>query len=73
MNIKQFLGMYVVDNNANVIGKVSDFEFDEEFGNITHLIISQKSGLLSQSELVVSLEDVESIGDYILLNMICPE
>jgi sporulation protein YlmC with PRC-barrel domain len=72
MNIKQVLGMQVLDNEANLIGKVSDFEFEEISGQITHLIVSQKAGLLAHNELAISFEDIDSIGDYILLKLLFP-
>ena len=67
MRIKHILGMKVVDMDARTLGKVSDVEFDDKEGTIVNIIVSHKSGVLSKDDIVVSFEDIKSIGDYVLL------
>ncbi len=68
MKIKELLGMVVVDNNANDIGKISDVDFDPVSGKLEKLTISLKKSFLSNEKVEISFDDVRSIGDYVLLD-----
>ena len=68
MKIKELLGMVVVDNNANDIGKIIDVDFNPATGKLEKLTISLKKSFLSNEKLEVSFDDVRSIGDYVLLD-----
>ncbi|KZX14595.1 PRC-barrel domain-containing protein [Methanobrevibacter filiformis] len=69
MRIKHILGMQVVDRDARILGKVSDLDFDDEEGIINNIVISHKTGVISKDDIVINFNDIESIGDYILLKL----
>jgi sporulation protein YlmC with PRC-barrel domain len=69
MKIKHILGMKVVDRDAQLIGKVDDLDFDENTGGIEQIIVSHRHKIFAHDELVVSFNDIESIGDYVLLKI----
>ncbi|WP_409199681.1 PRC-barrel domain-containing protein [Methanobrevibacter sp. DSM 116169] len=73
MRIKSLLGILVLDNQAKEVGKVVDFEFDEKTGKLTKLILSLKKNFISNDEIEIDFEDINTIGDYILLNILIPE
>lgn len=68
MLIKEFLGLKVLDSTASEIGKVVDADFDSENGQIQQVIISLKSNLFSSNNIEVAFEDIDKIGDYLLLS-----
>lgn len=70
MKIKNILGMKVLDNKANEVGKINDVEFDVETGKIGEISISLKKNLLDKNnDVTVKYENVKSIGDYVLLDI----
>ena len=69
MKIKEFLGMLVLDANANEVGKIVDAEFDKETGKIIKIGVSLRKNILSSSLIEVDFDDVKSIGDYVLLDI----
>lgn len=69
MKIKQLLGMLVLDDNANEIGKIIDADFEPETGAITKIVVSLKKNFLTSDQLDVEYGDVKSIGDYVLLKI----
>ena len=70
MKIKNFLGMKVLDTNANEVGKINDVDFDTESGKISEISISLKKNILDKNnDVVVKYDNVKSIGDYVLLNI----
>lgn len=73
MLLKEILGVEVLDKDANVIGKVDDFEFNNETGQIEKLIVSLKKGIISKDEFVIDYDDISTIGDYVLLNVVLPK
>ena len=70
MRIKQeLIGVEVIDADAQVVGKVSDVNFEKETYEITDLVL-KKTGFSEQiksSENIVPVEIVKVIGDKILL------
>ncbi|MDR3223746.1 MAG: PRC-barrel domain-containing protein [Methanobrevibacter sp.] len=69
MRIKNLLGMNVVDTSAKVIGEIEDVDFDKSTGKIQELFISHKKNIISNKEIIISYNDIENLGDYILLNI----
>ena len=69
MKIKEFLGMLVLDSNANEVGKIVDAEFDKGTGKLIKIGISLRKNILSSSLIEVDFDDIKSIGDYVLLNI----
>jgi sporulation protein YlmC with PRC-barrel domain len=69
MLIKKLLGMNVIDTNAKVLGKVDDVDFDDSTGEIHDIIILHKSNIISNKEVVIPYNQIESIGDYVLLKI----
>jgi sporulation protein YlmC with PRC-barrel domain len=69
MRIKELLGMQVLDTDANDIGKVTDADFNESTGQINKIAVSLKKNLLSHDEVLVHYNNIQSIGDYVLLNI----
>ena len=69
MRIKEFVGKEVLSSEAKIIGRVNEVIFDEETFEITDLVI-KKTGISEQireSENVVPVELVKTIGDKVLL------
>jgi sporulation protein YlmC with PRC-barrel domain len=66
MKASEILGKKVIDKNAFEIGKVSDFEIGMENWNLEGIYIS--SGILG-SDLKVSIDDVDKIGDVVVLKI----
>ncbi|WP_407414403.1 PRC-barrel domain-containing protein [Methanobrevibacter sp.] len=68
MHAKQFFGITVLDKNVKAVGKVEDIDIDTETGDVTSLIISLNKGLFSNDAIEVEFENIDTIGDYILLD-----
>ena len=70
MRVKdELIGKEVLDEDIQIIGKVSDVVFDRETYEVTDFVI-KKTGLSEQikaSEDVLPIEFVKVIGDKILL------
>jgi sporulation protein YlmC with PRC-barrel domain len=70
MKASEVLGKKVVDKNAFEIGKVSDFDLDIQNWDIAAIYIS--SGILG-SDFRVAIEEVDKIGDIIVLKIEKPD
>ena len=68
VKIREFLGSTVLDKNANIVGKVEDVDLETESGKIEEIILTLQKNIFSKDELQISFDDVETIGEYILLN-----
>ncbi len=68
MHAKQFFGITVLDKNVRAVGKVEDIDIDIETGDVQSLIISLNKGLFSNDAIEVDFENIDTIGDYILLD-----
>ena len=66
MKVTDVLGKKVIDKNAFEIGKISDLDLDTEKWAIAGIYIS--SGILG-SDVRISIEDVEKVGDYVTLKI----
>ena len=73
MLIKDFLGLGVLDTNAKKIGKVSNVDFNTETGAIETIYISLDSGIFSKNQVEIDFNDINTIGDYLLLANELPE
>ncbi|MBQ9025252.1 MAG: PRC-barrel domain-containing protein [Methanobrevibacter sp.] len=69
MRAKRLFGITVLDKKVKTVGKVDDVEIDVETGKVTSLIISLQKGILSNDSIEVDFDSIETIGDYILLNV----
>ncbi|KZX17373.1 PRC-barrel domain protein [Methanobrevibacter cuticularis] len=69
MRIKKLLGMQVLDMDANDIGKVTDVDFNSVNGRIDKIAISLKKNILSHDEVMIHYDNIQSIGDYVLLKI----
>lgn len=61
----------VIDCNGNVVGKINDFDWDLESKEVKNLIVIKKDSskkIMSNDEVNIGLENVDAIGEYILLN-----
>ena len=68
MQIKDLLGMQVLDFDAKNIGKVDDVDFNEYTGQINKIAVSLKKNIFSHDEIIIHYDNIKSIGDYVLLN-----
>ncbi|MCI6994095.1 PRC-barrel domain-containing protein [uncultured Methanobrevibacter sp.] len=73
MQIKEFLGSVVLDKNAYEVGKVSNVEFDPATGKIDEVTLTLQKNIFSKDELVISFEDIQTIGAYVILNKEIPK
>jgi len=65
MNFKELLGREVLDANAEIIGRVSDIEFDVERGVISNVVV--KAGMLRKYD--VAFDNIAKIGDKVVLKL----
>ena len=70
MKASDIIGKKVIDVNANTVGKVSDIEFDLVGGVITSIKISP--GLMKKKT-AINPEDIKTVGDAIILNIVKDE
>ena len=73
MQIKDFLGTIVLDKNAYDVGKVSNVEFDPATGKMDEITLTLQKNLFSKDELVISFDDIATIGAYVILNKEIPK
>lgn len=73
MQIKDFLGTIVLDKNAYEVGKVSNVEFDPANGKMDEITLTLQKNLFSKDELVISFDDIATIGAYVILNKEIPK
>lgn len=73
MQIKDFLGTIVLDKNAYEVGKVSNVEFDPTTGKMDEITLTLQKNLFSKDELVISFDDIATIGAYVILNKEIPK
>ena len=66
MKATEIIGKKVIDKNAFEVGKVSDFDLNTEKWSIDGVYVS--SGILG-SDFRVSIEEVDKIGDFVVLKM----
>ncbi|MBI5680924.1 MAG: PRC-barrel domain-containing protein [Methanobacterium sp.] len=66
MKTSEILGKKVIDKNAYEVGKVHDFDLDTKKWSINGIYVS--SGILG-SDFRVSIDEVDKIGDFIILKI----
>ncbi|WP_321421395.1 PRC-barrel domain-containing protein [uncultured Methanobacterium sp.] len=69
MKVSDFFGRRVLDKKANEIGKVVDMVIKPKEGIITSMIISTSDFGLTRKDLEIETDDIEEVGDYLLLNV----
>ena len=69
MKVTEFLGRRVVDKKAMEIGKISDLIIEPKESIITGIQISTGEFGLRRTDLFITPDDIDEIGDYILLNV----
>ncbi|MDP3066524.1 MAG: PRC-barrel domain-containing protein [Methanobacteriaceae archaeon] len=69
MKVSEFLGKKVLDKKAVEIGKVSDVDVDAIQGVMGTITISSGDFSLTKSEFEVTNQDIDQVGDYVLLKI----
>jgi sporulation protein YlmC with PRC-barrel domain len=65
---KDFVGKTVLSINGMEIGKITDMEIDPK-GCLIHNILVTTGGTLSKKHLMISDEDINAMGDYMILKL----
>jgi sporulation protein YlmC with PRC-barrel domain len=65
---KDFMGKTVLSINGMEIGKITDMEIDPK-GCLIHNILVTTGGTLSKKHLMISDEDINAMGDYMILKL----
>ena len=69
MKVSEFLGKKVLDKNAMEIGKVTDVDLMPKEGIINGITISTGELWIRNKSFEVKSEDIDQIGDYVVLNL----
>lgn len=69
ISIKNVIGMEVIDQKGQKVGKVKNIDCDDELTKVTTLNISLDKGLFSNDEKKVGFNDIKGITDYVLLDI----
>lgn len=75
VKLNNFIGKTILDSEGNIAGKVSNIEIDVENNKITSIALEGSSSGFGKpkNQKTVQLEDISSIGDYIIVNKIFTE
>ena len=73
MLVSEVLGKKVLDKNAFEVGKVSDMDIDPENATINSVIISKGELSLKPQTFMVSIDKIQKVGDYVLINIVSEE
>ena len=68
MNAKQLFGKVVLDKNANVVGKIEDFDINPDDFSIQSLSVKLKRSITSTDYIIIDCVDIKAIGQYVFLN-----
>ena len=68
MNAKQLFGKVVLDMNANVVGKIEDFDINPDDFSIQSLSVKLKRSITSTDYIIIDCVDIKAIGQYVFLN-----
>jgi len=68
MKASEFIGMKVIDKDANEIGKVAELSLKLKKCLVEKIFIST-GGTLNKKYFAINTEDIANIGDYIQLNL----
>ncbi|MCC7558670.1 MAG: PRC-barrel domain-containing protein, partial [Methanobacteriaceae archaeon] len=69
MEVSEFLGKKVLDKTANNVGKVTDMVVKPAEGLITNITISEGEIPPWVKSFVVTPEELDKIGDYVVLTI----
>ena len=69
MQVSDFLGKKVIDENAIEIGKISDVDLLPIEGLINSITISTGDTLLRNKTFQIKPDDIKQVGDYVLLKL----
>ncbi|OPY27519.1 MAG: PRC-barrel domain protein [Methanobacterium sp. PtaU1.Bin242] len=67
-HFKDFVGKTVLTQNGLEIGKISDMLIDPK-GCLIHNVIINTGNTFNKKNLVISDENINAIGDYVILNL----
>lgn len=67
MKVSEFLGMRVLDKDGFEIGKIEDMEIDPLKGSIISLNIAKGDISFKTQNYMVSIDELEVVGDYIII------
>jgi sporulation protein YlmC with PRC-barrel domain len=70
MDIKDLLGIDVIDTSGQSVGKIDTVEFDKNDGNITDIIVKLDKGLFSRDTDKIEFNKIDTIKDVVLLNIV---
>lgn len=75
VKLNNFVGKTILDSEGNVAGKVSDIEIDVDTNKITSINLEGSSSGFGKPKVQksIQLEDITSIGDYIIVNKVFTE
>ena len=75
VKLNNFLGKTILDTEGNVAGKMYDIEIDIDTHKILSIELSSSSTTFGKpkDQKTVKIEDISSIGDYILINKVFTE
>jgi len=69
MQVSDFLGKKVIDENAIEIGKISDVDLLPSEGLINSITVSTGDTLLRNKTFQIKPNDIKQVGDYVLLKL----
>ena len=69
ISIKNVIGMEVIDQKGQKVGKVKNIDCDEELSKITTLNVSLDKGVFSHGEKKIGFKDIKGITDFVLLDI----
>ncbi|KZX16271.1 PRC-barrel domain protein [Methanobrevibacter cuticularis] len=67
MRVNKIVGMDVVDNEGEPIGKVSDIYIDEQEGSVKGIGISLDHDMFYYDEGLVTFDQIDNISDNVIL------
>lgn len=65
---KDFIGKSVVTKTGMDVGKISDMMIDPK-GCLIHNIVVSTGGALNKKHLMISDDDIDALGDYLILKL----
>jgi len=65
---KEFLGKTVLTKSGMDVGKISDLMIDPK-GCLIHNIVVTTGGTFNKKHLLISDEDIEAMGDYLIIKL----
>lgn len=69
MKVTDFMKKKVLDENGMEIGKVNDIDIDPIHGKINKVYISKGDLSLKPKIMIIDVDDIEQVGDYVLLSV----